>query len=108
MATENLNVTVSAEVKEALSADSAERGVNLNDIAVGILASRFGVAFHGTGRRGPGTHTRRGPLVLRIPRSLDRRIHIAAYGRTKEAVVEDVLRQHYGLGANGRSTPSLR
>jgi predicted HicB family RNase H-like nuclease len=94
-----LNVRVSAEVKERLVADANHREVSLNDVAVGLLADHFRVSFKGTGRRSPGARTPAGPLPLRVPPSLWRRVHNAAVGQTKSDVVERVLRAHYDLDA---------
>jgi hypothetical protein len=94
-----LNVRVSADVKERLAADADERESSLNDVAVGILAERFGVNFQGTGRRSPGVHTADGPLLLRCPATLYRKVHEAAVSRSKTDVVETVLREHYELAA---------
>lgn len=97
VAESKLNVSVSAPVKERLVADANERGSSVNDVAVAILATKYRVKFQGTGRRSPGTHTAAGPLVLRVPTTLYRKVHTAALGRTKSAVVESDLRAHYGL-----------
>lgn len=92
-----LNVRVSAEVKEKLSAEALERGSSVNDVAVGILAERYRLKFQGTGRRSPGTHTAEGPLLLRMPLTLYKRIHAAAVDCSKTDVVERQLREHYEL-----------
>jgi hypothetical protein len=45
-------VRMPGELKKRLAAEVADRRSNLNDIAVGILASRFAVPFEPTGRKG--------------------------------------------------------
>ena len=93
--TKVLNVRVSAAVKERLSADAREREASVNDVAVSILAEHFRVSFKGTGRRSPGVHTPEGPLLLRVPPALYRKVHAAAVDQSKTQVVESVLAAHY-------------
>lgn len=100
--TEQLNVRVAADVKEALVADAAEKGASVNDLAVSILAEAFDVEFNGTGRRSPGARPTEGALNLRVPRDLYLAIDNAASerprgSRTKVAVVDAVLREHFEL-----------
>lgn len=95
--TKVLNVRVSADVKERLSSDAVASESSVNDVAVGILAERYKVKFQGTGRRSPGTHTPEGPLLLRMPVTLYRKIHAAAIDCSKTEVVERELREHYSL-----------
>lgn len=62
-----------AELKQKLAEEVAARGSNLNDVAVGILASRFAVPFAGTGRKGaaPRGH---GDVLLRMPGELKEKL----------------------------------
>lgn len=92
-----LNVTLAADVKERLVADADERDLSLNDVAVGILAERYRVRFEGTSRKSPGTKTPSGPVLLRMPLALYKKIHAAAVGVSKVDLVNRTLREHYGL-----------
>lgn len=99
---EQLNVRVAADVKERLVRDAEEQGSSVNDLTVRILAEAFEVEFNGTGRRSPGTRTTEGALNLRVPRDLYLAIDSAAGerprgSRTKVAVVDAALREHYSL-----------
>lgn len=103
--TEVLNVRVDADLKERLVFDAMERGCSINDVAVEILAEHFGISFEGTGRKSPGAVVGEGgPLVLRVPAALWRKVDAAAGrmpkgSRSKVAVVQSVLRDHYAAAA---------
>lgn len=88
------------ELKERLAADAAGREASINDVAVGILAARFGVPFEGSGRRSPGF---RGSAAgaYRMPLELWAAISNEATTRQvpKRAVVEAALSDHYALAA---------
>jgi myo-inositol-1-phosphate synthase len=90
-------VRMPAELKERLAREVAARGSNLNDVAVGILASRFAVPFAGTGRKGaPPGH--RGDVLLRMPAELKERLSRRASERRRnvnELIVETLAQ---GLG----------
>jgi myo-inositol-1-phosphate synthase len=64
-------------LKSALVREVARRGGNLNDVATGMLAERFGIGYTPTGRRsrlaGEG-----GVALLRMPEELKRRIQSEA------------------------------
>ena len=92
-----LNVSVSEEAKAALVADANARGESLNDRACSILGARYRVPVEGTGRPSSGARTSKGPLPLWLPPALYRKIHAAAVGTSKKAVVEADFRAHYGL-----------
>lgn len=88
------------DLKARLVAEADERDESLNDVAVGILAERFGVRFVGSGRRSPGAAVNDGPLVLPVPETLYRKIDAAVARqpkgrRSKVAVVEDAFRAHF-------------
>ena len=57
------------ELKRLLSDEVRRSGRSLNDVAVGILASRFAVSFDPSGRAGkdPG---KSGSVLLRMPPEL--------------------------------------
>src|SRR5918997_4541568 len=75
-------------LKGALVREVARRGGNLNDVATGILAERFGVAWQPTGRRRPLAGTS-GTALLRIPPALKREIQAEAFRR--ETNTNDVI-----------------
>src|ERR687891_126521 len=70
-------VRMPTALKSALAREVARRGSTLNDIAVQILADRFGVPFEPSGRKGsvPGTS---GDVLLRVPTELKERLQGAA------------------------------
>jgi myo-inositol-1-phosphate synthase len=64
-------------LKDALVREVARRGGNLNDVATGILAERFGVGYTPTGRKSPLAGSG-GAALLRMPAELKRRIDAEA------------------------------
>ena len=62
-------VRMPPSLKRALVREVARRGGNLNDLATGILAERFGIAYVPTGRRSPLAGTS-GSTLLRMPDAL--------------------------------------
>src|SRR5919108_1614005 len=62
-------VRMPAELKRRLAREVETRGGNLNDVAVGILASRYAVPFQGSGRSG-GRPSPTGDVLLRMPPTL--------------------------------------
>jgi myo-inositol-1-phosphate synthase len=64
-------------LKQALAREVGRRGSTLNDVAVELLATRFGVRFEPSGRKGtvPGAS---GAVLLRVPPELKRRLKAAA------------------------------
>src|SRR5918996_1476758 len=85
-------VRMPAALKSALAREVARRGSTLNDIAVQILADRFGVHFEPSGRKGsvPGTS---GDVLLRVPTELKERLQGAAEASasTTNRLVVDTL-----------------
>ena len=79
-----------AHLKSALVREVARRGGNLNDVATGILAQRFGVAHTPTGRKSalPGSA---GVALLRMPAELKERIQAEA-ARTGSNANDVILR----------------
>src|SRR3990170_8006281 len=67
-----------SSLKGALVREVARRGGNLNDVATGILAERFGVASRPTGRRSPlaGSSS---VALLRMPADLKKQIQSEAF-----------------------------
>jgi myo-inositol-1-phosphate synthase len=96
-------VRLPADLKRRLADEVAARGSNLNDVAVEILAARFGIPFEPTGRKGAPRPSGRG-VLLRMPRALKERLRDRAAGRrrtTNELIVE-TLSERLGLaGADG-------
>jgi myo-inositol-1-phosphate synthase len=75
-------------LKKALVRETARRGVSLNDVAVGLLAEEFDVAYHPTGRRSPlpGSSP---VLLLRMPSDL--KYEIEAQARRTGSSSNDVI-----------------
>jgi myo-inositol-1-phosphate synthase len=81
-------VRMPAELKQRLAEEVATRGSNLNDVAVGILASRHAVPFTGTGRKGAPPRGR-GDVLLRMPAELKERLGRRASERRR--TVNDLI-----------------
>jgi len=87
-----------AELKARLAGEVSARGTNLNDLAVEILAARFGIPFEPTGRKGTPRASGR-DVLLRMPRALKERLRERASDRrrtTNELIVETL---HERLGS---------
>jgi myo-inositol-1-phosphate synthase len=91
-------------LKKALVRETARRGVSLNDVAVGLLAEEFDVAYHPTGRRSPlpGSSP---VLLLRMPSDLKHEIETQARrtGSSSNDVIVRVLAEALAV-----SLPSSR
>jgi len=84
-------VRMPPSLKRRLAREVAQRRTSLNDLAVGILAARFDVAFSPSGRTGsPGAAN---TVVLRMPLELKRKLKLAAAGRNVNDVVLETLAQ---------------
>jgi hypothetical protein len=66
-----------AELKERLAEEVTRRGASLNDVAVGILASRFAVPFEPSGRKGSPPKGK-GDVLLRMPAALKDKLQTRA------------------------------
>jgi myo-inositol-1-phosphate synthase len=78
------------ELKERLAAEVASSGRSLNDVAVGLLASRFAVPFEPSGRKGSPPKGR-GDILLRMPAALKEKLQTRAAERgrgTNDLIVE--------------------
>jgi myo-inositol-1-phosphate synthase len=78
------------ELKERLAAEVSSSGRSLNDVAVGILASRFAVPFEPSGRKGTPPKGR-GDVLLRMPGALKEKLQTRAAERgrrTNDLIVE--------------------
>lgn len=94
----NVLVRVPARLKQRLAEEVSTTKRNLNDVAVGILASRFAVAFEGSGRPATPPKTS-GDLLLRMPRELKDKIQRRARERrrnTNDLIVE-TLSERLGI-----------
>lgn len=88
-------------LKNALAAQAAEQGTNLNDVAVAILATTFGVnSFSPSGRKSAGLSTST-YINLEMPERLRRRINSKAadQGRTGRELIIEVLAASLGIVA---------
>src|SRR5215210_3426003 len=89
---------MSEALKSALVREVARRRGNLNDVATGILAERFGVDWQPTGRRRPLAGTT-GVALLRMPPALKRAIQEEAFRNetnTNDVIVR-VLAERLGV-----------
>jgi myo-inositol-1-phosphate synthase len=91
-------VRMPTALKRRLADEVASRGSNLNDVAVEILAARYGVPFEPTGRRGAPRGEGR-EVLLRMPRALKERLADRAAGRrrTTNELIVDTLTERLGL-----------
>jgi myo-inositol-1-phosphate synthase len=96
-------------LKSALVREVARRRGNLNDVATGILAERFGVDWQPSGRRRPLAGTT-GVALLRMPPELKRVIQEEAFRletNTNDVIVR-ALAEHLGVpvtSSQRRSVP---
>jgi myo-inositol-1-phosphate synthase len=93
-----------AELKRRLSAEVDRRELALNDVAVSVLAERFGIPFEPSGRRGtvPGESP---VVVLRMAPELKRRIQTEAVERSSN--VNRVIVQALAEKLSVRLEPAL-
>jgi myo-inositol-1-phosphate synthase len=82
-------------LKRRLAREVVRRQSTLNDVAVELLADRFGVPFEPSGRRGraPGET---GAVLLRVPPELKRQLEAGAHERatsTNNLIVESLSEQ---------------
>jgi hypothetical protein len=91
-------VRMPSSLKRALVREVARRGGNLNDLATGILAERFGVQYSPTGRRSPLAGAS-GVTLLRVPDALKSAIDTEAAhtGSHANDVILQVLADELGI-----------
>src|SRR5690242_19554871 len=77
-----------AELKALLTEEVRKSGRSLNDVAVGILASRFAVPFEPSGRAGRAPRGG-GAVLLRMPAELKERLTARAAQRKRN--VNDLI-----------------
>jgi myo-inositol-1-phosphate synthase len=87
------------ELKQRLAAAVSTSGRSLNDVAVGILASRYAVPFEPSGRRGSPPKGR-GDVLLRMPAALKEKLQTRAAerGRGTNDLIVEVLAERLGVG----------
>jgi myo-inositol-1-phosphate synthase len=96
-----------AELKERLAAEVARTGRSLNDIAVGVLASRFAVPFEPSGRKGVPPKAK-GDVLLRMPGALKEKLATRAAERgrgTNDLIVEILAERLAVAGISRRKEP---
>jgi myo-inositol-1-phosphate synthase len=91
------------ELKERLAAEVADSGRSLNDVAVGILASRFAVPFEPSGRKGSPPKGR-GDVLLRMSAALKEKLQTRASerGRGTNDLIVEILAERLGARDPGR------
>ena len=82
-------VRMPGSLKRALVREVARRESNLNDVAVALLAQRFGVTFAPSGRRRKVIPGAAGAVVLRMPPELRRELKTSA--RRRNLNVNDLV-----------------
>src|SRR5215207_11420045 len=85
------------ELKEKLAEEVARADASLNDVAVGILASRFAVPFEPSGRRGSPPKAK-GDVLLRMPAALKEKLQTRAAerGRSTNDLIVEILGERLG------------
>jgi myo-inositol-1-phosphate synthase len=110
----NVLVRMPADLKRRLAEEVTRTKQSLNDIAVGILASRFAVPFVGSGR--PGSPPKEsGDVLLRMPPELKEKLTRRARERRRKTndLIVEALSERLGSGrkekmasTNGRAPKS--
>jgi myo-inositol-1-phosphate synthase len=90
-------------LKGALVREAAQSGSNVNDVAAGILASRFGFPYEPSGRRRKVLAGGSPVLLLRVPQQLKEEIH--AFAARSGANANDVI---LAALADGLGVPSAK
>lgn len=83
--------SVPAEIKDAIVDEVDRRGTNMNDVVVGILADAYSVRFDLSGRTS-GVIGDSPDIVLRLPRTLKRKIAVDAARQERE--IREVVIEH--------------
>jgi len=80
-----------------LAAEVTRAGSSLNDVAVGILASRFAVPFEPSGRKGAPPKGK-GDVLLRMPAALKEKLETRAAerGRSTNDLIVEILGERLG------------
>jgi len=91
-------VRLPAQLKQRLAEEVSNTRRNLNDVAVGILASRFAVPFEGSGR--PSSPPKdSGDVLLRMPPALKQKLQHRARERRRKTndLIVETLSERLGL-----------
>src|SRR5215208_1374844 len=94
----NVLVRLPAQLKQRLAEEVSNTRRNLNDVAVGILASRFAVPFEGSGR--PSSPPKdSGDVLLRMPPALKQKLQHRARERRRKTndLIVETLSERLGL-----------
>jgi myo-inositol-1-phosphate synthase len=85
------------ELKRLLSDEAVRSGRSLNDVAVGLLASRFAVTFDPSGRTGKPVSSE-GAVLLRMPTELKDKLSARAAQRNRNVndLIVETLSQQLG------------
>jgi myo-inositol-1-phosphate synthase len=96
-------VRMPADLKRDLAREVEATQANLNDLAVGILASRFAVPFESSGRKS-GRPSEKGDVLLRMPLELKDKLTRRARERkrTVNQLIVETLSER--LGNHGKET----
>jgi myo-inositol-1-phosphate synthase len=88
------------ELKQKLAAEVERTGSSLNDVAVGILASRFAIPFEPSGRKGSAPKGK-GDVLLRMPAALKEKLQTRASerGRGTNELILEILGERLEAGA---------
>ena len=94
---------MSGELKERLAEEVVRSGSSLNDVAVGILASRFAIPFEPSGRKGAPPKAK-GDVLLRMPASLKDKLQTRAAERRRGAndLIVEILSERLGAAPSKR------
>src|SRR5262249_56581748 len=97
------------DCKRSLGQGVERRRGGLNDVAVAILASRFGVSFTPSGRRGTPPRAA-GDVLLRMPRELKERLtrRAAERHKTTHDLIVETLSDGRGPQRKPRVSPKGR
>src|SRR5437588_4592166 len=96
------------ELKQRLADEAARRGGSLNDVAVGLLASRFAVPYEPSGRAGTATGQGRA-VLLRMPPELKQKLSARAAERKRNLndLIVETLSERLGkdtmASSNGKT-----
>ena len=99
-----------APLKGALVRETARRGSNVNDVAAGILAESFGIAYEPSGRRRKVLAGSSPVLLLRVPQELKDEIQAEASRRDTNAndVILAALADGLGIPSQPRRAERRR
>jgi myo-inositol-1-phosphate synthase len=104
-----------SSLKRALAREVSRRRGTMNDVAVSILAERFGVEFEPSGRRGGSTPGASGAVLLRVPPRLKAALKDEASssaGTTNQLVVDTLTEELTGrepmAQTNGKTNGRVR